>query len=146
MNARETVSDYYGALRRGEPLAPYFAARADVVKVGVFSRRVGSDDVAEGFREQRRRTTDWTVDSHALQVTTHEDYARFADRVDLAWTDTVADTSYAFETRWTGLLVPRSAEGESEHTDDRPTEHEWAFVDMHVSAPHARTAARATPN
>lgn len=124
MSARETVIDYYETLRRNEPLSPYFAERPDVVKVGVFSRRVGFDDVADGFREQRRRTDSWTVASHALQVHEHDAYARFTDRVDLAWDDTVDDVSYAFETRWSGLLVPRA--------------DEWLFVEMHVSAPHDR--------
>ena len=135
MNARETITGYYEALRRGEPLAPYFAERPDVVKVGVFSRRVGYEDVAEGFREQGRRTTDWTVESHDLRV--HEDggHARFFDRVDLAWTDAVDDVSYAFDTRWTGTLRSRAGvAGESEGETA-----EWAVVDMHVSAPHDRT-------
>jgi hypothetical protein len=127
MNARETVRDYYEALRADTPLSPYFARRPDVVKVGVFSRRVGFESVAEGFRSQRRRTTDWTVDSTALTVDERDDYARFSDLVTLAWTDTAADASYAFETRWTGVLVP-----------DAETDRDWAFVDMHVSAPHDR--------
>jgi hypothetical protein len=127
MNAREIISDYYEALRRGEPLAPYFAERPDVVKVGVFSRRVGYEDVAEGFREQGRRTADWTVESHDLRVDEDDRHARFSDRVDLAWTDTVDGVSYAFDTRWTGTLRAR--------TDGQG----WAVVDMHVSAPHDRT-------
>ena len=127
MNARETVREYYEALRADAPLSAYFAQRPGVVKVGVFSHGVGFESVAEGFRRQRHRTTDWTVDSHALATDEHDGYARFSDRVDLAWTDTVADSSYAFETRWTGVLVP-----------DAETEHDWAFVDMHVSAPHDR--------
>ena len=132
MNARERIRDYYEALRRGEPLSPYFAERSDVVKVGVFSRRVGFEGVAEGFREQRRRATDWTVDSHDLRVHEHGTHARFADRVHLAWTDTVDEASYAFETRWTGVLVPQ---------DNGENEERWLFVDMHVSAPHDRHTA-----
>lgn len=134
MNARETVRDYYEALRADAPLAAYFARRPDVVKVGVFSRRVGFESVKEGFRTQRQRTTDWRVGSTALAVDERDDYARFSDRVDLAWTDTVADSSYAFDTRWTGVLVP-----------DSGTDHDWAFVDMHVSAPHDRDQP-ATPD
>jgi hypothetical protein len=128
MSARETVLDYYEALRRGEPLDPYFAERPDVVKVGVFSRRVGYDAVAEGLREQGRTTDDWTVDSHDLRVRETATYARFADRVDLSWRDTVDDASYAFETRWSGVLDPQEARHGVE----------WRFLDMHVSAPHAR--------
>jgi hypothetical protein len=128
MSVRQTVRDYYEALRRGEPLSPYFAERPDVVKVGVFSRLVGGDAVAEGLREQGRTTDDWRVDSRDLRVTERDSYARFTDRVDLSWTDTAADASYAFETRWSGVLEP--------HGDADP---EWLFVDMHVSAPHDRT-------
>lgn len=130
MTVRETVRDYYEALRRGEPLYPYFAERPEVVKVGVFSRRTGGDAVAEALREQTRTTDDWTVDSRALQVTTPPtaDVAWFADVVDLAWVDTEADVEYAFETRWSGVLEPRG-EGDG---------REWVFVQMHVSAPHER--------
>ena len=128
MSARETVLDYYEALRRGEPLDPYFAERPDVVKVGVFSRRVGHDAVAEGLREQGRTTDDWTVDSHDLRVQETDAYARFTDRVDLAWRDTADGASYAFETRWSGVLDPREAKHGVE----------WRFLDIHVSAPHDR--------
>lgn len=130
MSARETVLDYYEALRRGEPLAPYFAERSDVVKVGVFSRTVGFDDVAEALREQTRTTADWTVESRDLRVTTSptDESAWFTDRVDLSWRDTSREVSYAFETRWSGVLEPRG-EGDA---------HEWVFATMHVSAPHQR--------
>ena len=39
MSATETVREYYAALRAGDPLPPFFAERADLVKVGI------SDDV-----------------------------------------------------------------------------------------------------
>jgi hypothetical protein len=135
MSVRETVVDYYEALRRGEPLAPYFTERSDVVKVGVFSRRVGYDAVAEGLREQGRTTDDWTVDSHDLRVTERDEFGWFTDRVDLAWRDADGDASYAFETRWSGVLEPR---GEAEIGGD---EREWTFVGMHVSAPRDRDDA-----
>lgn len=130
MSARETVLDYYEALRRGEPLAPYFAERSDVVKVGVFSRTVGFDDVAEALREQTRTTADWTVESRDLRVTTSpaDDSAWFNDHVELSWRDASRETSYAFETRWSGVLEPRG-EGDA---------REWVFATMHVSAPHQR--------
>jgi hypothetical protein len=131
MSVRETVVDYYEALRRGEPLYPYFAERPDVVKVGVFSRLVGGDAVAEGLREQSRTTDDWTVASHDLRTTERDGHGWFTDRVDLAWEDTVDDASYAFETRWSGVLEPRG-EGAT---------REWVFVGMHVSAPHDRSSA-----
>ncbi|WP_380677567.1 nuclear transport factor 2 family protein [Salinigranum sp. GCM10025319] len=136
MSVRETVRDYYEALRRGEPLYPYFAERPDVVKVGVFSRLVGGDAVAEGLREQSRTTDDWTVDSRDLRVTERDDHTRFTDVVDLAWVDTADGASYAFETRWSGVLEPR---GDGD-------EREWVFVDMHVSAPHDRSSTGDHPS
>ena len=84
MDAEATVRDYYEALRRGEPLPPYFLERADVVKVGVGERLVGSDAVAEGLREQSRTTESWTVDSRDLRVRETDDVAWFTDRVALA--------------------------------------------------------------
>jgi hypothetical protein len=136
MSVRDTVLDYYEALRRGEPLYPYFAERPDLVKVGVFSRLVGADAVSEGLREQTRTTDDWTVDSHDLSVTERADHGWFTDRVDLAWTDVANDATYAFETRWSGVLTPR---GEG-------ADREWLFVDMHVSAPRDRAVAAADPH
>jgi hypothetical protein len=125
MNAEATVEDYYEALRRGEPLYPYFAERPDVVKVGVGERLVGYDAVAEGLREQTRTTTDWTVESGDLRVTERDGYAWFSDVVSLSWTDCAADRASAFETRWSGTLERRAGEDETE----------WLFVGMHVSAP-----------
>lgn len=135
MSVQETVRDYYEALRRGEPLYPYFAERPDVVKIGVFSRLVGGDAVAEGLREQSRTTDEWTVVSHDLRVTEREGYGRFTDRIDLGWRRTDTDAAYRFETRWSGVLEPR---GDG-------ADREWIFVDMHVSAPHDRAATH-TPD
>jgi hypothetical protein len=129
MSARETVLDYYEALRRGEPLAPYFAERPDVVKVGVFSRVVGFDDVAESLREQTRTTAAWTVDSHDLRThepPTDDACVWFTDVVDLSWRETGRETSHSFETRWSGVLEPRG-DGDA---------REWVFATVHVSAPH----------
>lgn len=120
MSAAGTVRDYYEALRRGEPLYPYFAEHPDVVKFGVGERLTGYDAVAEGLREQTRVTTDWRVESSALRVVERDTHAAFSDDVFMAWHDTEADHDYAFDTRWSGTLERRG--------DD-----EWAFVGMHVS-------------
>lgn len=125
MDAAATVRDYYEALRRGEPLYPYFAEDPDVVKVGVRERLVGYDAVAEGLREQSRRTEDWTVESRDLRVRERADHAAFADAVRLTWRDAVDERSYAFDTRWSGTLEARDDDGE----------RSWLFVGMHVSVP-----------
>ncbi|MFB6160776.1 MAG: nuclear transport factor 2 family protein [Haloferacaceae archaeon] len=125
MDAAATVRDYYEALRRGEPLYPYFAEDPDVVKVGVRERLVGYDAVAEGLREQSRRTDDWTVESRDLRVHERGDHVAFADVVRLSWRDVVADRTYDLDTRWTGTLEAREDDGE----------RSWLFVGMHVSAP-----------
>jgi hypothetical protein len=119
MSAEAMVRDYYEALRRGEPLYPYFAERPDVVKFGVGERLDGYDGIAEGLREQSRITDDWTVESHDLRVTERDDWGWFADEVRMAWSQ--RGTDYDFETRWSGTLERRS--------------DEWLFVGMHVSAP-----------
>lgn len=123
MSVEETVRDYYEALRRGEPLAPYFAESPDLVKFGVSETLAGYDAVAEGLREQTRTTEDWQVESTALTATERDGYAWFADEVELAWTDATTGERYAFDTRWSGTL---------ERRDD-----DWLFVGLHVSAPHS---------
>jgi len=130
MNATETIRDYYEALRRGEPLYPYFAEQPDVVKFGVGERLVGYDAVAEGLREQTRTTDDWTVESDALRVTERDGYAYFSDSVFMSWTDRETDHEYAFTTRWSGTLERRAL------GDDAEDEWEWLFVGMHVSTPY----------
>ena len=122
MNAAATIREYYEALRRGEPLYPYFAERPDVVKFGVGERLVGYDAVAEGLREQTRTAEDWTVESRDLRVTERDGHAYFSDSVSMAWTDRAADHEYALSTRWSGTLEPR--------------DEEWLFVGMHVSTPY----------
>lgn len=122
MSAAETVRDYYEALRRGEPLYPYFLEDDGVVKFGVGESLLGYDAVAEGLREQSRTTDDWTVESRDLRVREREAFATMADRVRLAWTDVAADREYDFDTRWSGTLEARG--------DD-----DWVFAGMHVSVP-----------
>ncbi|WP_423750568.1 nuclear transport factor 2 family protein [Salinirarus marinus] len=122
MSAEATVRDYYEALRRGEPLYPYFAERPDVVKYGVGERLVGYDEIAEGLRDQTRTTTDWRVESSTLRVTERDAFAWFSDAVSMRWTDVETDRERDFETRWSGTLERRG--------DD-----EWQFVGLHVSTP-----------
>ncbi|NHN59509.1 MULTISPECIES: nuclear transport factor 2 family protein [Halorussus] len=129
MNPTETVEEYYDALRRGDPLAPFFAERGDVVKFGVRERLAGGETVAEGLREQTRATEDWRVESRDLRVTARESVAWFTDDVGLAWTDAGGDR-LSFDTRWSGVLE-RSASGDVEG----PESSDWRFVQMHVSAP-----------
>ncbi|WP_435175217.1 nuclear transport factor 2 family protein [Halorussus sp. AFM4] len=161
MDPTETVEEYYGALRRGDPLAPYFAGREDVVKFGVRERLAGGEAVAEGLREQTRTTDDWRVESRDLRVTARDSVAWFTDDVGLAWTDAGGDRR-SFDTRWSGVLerpdgeVADRPESEvAEHPEDDVAEHpegeaaerpegdaaerpgsgDWRFVQMHVSAP-----------
>ena len=129
MNAADTIREYYEALRRGEPLYPYFAEQSDVVKFGVGDRLVGYDAVAEGLREQSRTTDGWTVESNDLRVTERDGYAYFSDSVFLSWTDREADHEYALSTRWSGTLERRAV-------GDEADEAEWLFVEMHVSTPY----------
>jgi hypothetical protein len=125
MTAEETVLDYYEALRRGEPLYPYFAEDDDVVKFGIGERLTGYDAVAEGLREQTRTTDDWHVESRKLRVVGGDGFAAFSDDVRMAWTDTETEHEYEFDSRWSGTLERRDGE------DD-----EWQFVGMHVSTPY----------
>jgi hypothetical protein len=122
MGVEETVREYYGTLRRGEPLYPFFAERSDVVKFGIGERLTGYDEIATGLREQTRTTENWTVESRNLRATERERHGWFSDDVRMAWRDVSADREYDFQTRWSGTL---------EAQDDG----EWAFVGMHVSCP-----------
>ncbi|PSP94400.1 hypothetical protein BRC91_06325 [Halobacteriales archaeon QS_4_62_28] len=126
--ARSTIRAYYDALRNEEPLGPFFAD-GEIVKFGISETLVGTEAVREGLREQTRTTTDWAVESSALQVTERDDHARFADRVTLSWTDTERQVRYEFDTRWSGTLERRSDDG-TLTTDEHAT---WRFVGMHVS-------------
>jgi hypothetical protein len=124
MTVEEIVRDYYEALRRGEPLYPYFAERPETWKAAISAEYEGYDAVAEALREQTRVTENWTVESRGLSVVEREAYARFTDRVRLAWTRTDDGERVEYDTRWSGVLEPVGDEGE------------WAFVQLHVSAPH----------
>lgn len=139
MDPTETVEDYYEALRRGEPLYPYFAEREDAVKFGVGERLSGYDAIAEGLREQSRTTEEWRVESRQLRVIARESVARFTDDVTLSWTDDEG-TRRSFDTRWSGVLErvgeeDEKGEGEAAESVGDEDEPEWRFVQMHVSAP-----------
>jgi hypothetical protein len=119
MTATATVEEYYEALRRGEPLYPYFAESTSTTKFGIGQRLFGYETVAEALREQTRTTEDWSVESQRLTVTDRDGHAWFSDVVDLAWTDREREERRTFDTRWSGTL---------ERSGD-----EWLFVGMHVS-------------
>lgn len=123
MTAEETVLDYYEALRRGEPLYPYFAERSETWKAGITAEYEGYNAVAEALREQTRVTEDWTVESRGPSVVERDGVARFTDAVRLAWTRAEDRERVEYDTRWSGVLEPVGDEGE------------WAFVHLHVSAP-----------
>jgi len=138
MSAEDAVLEYYEALRRGEPLYPYFVESPDAHKVAVSTAYDGYEAVAAALREQTRTTTDWVVDSAGPSVVAGDDWASFNDDVSLAWTRTDAPdredagdgpaaddeaVGHEFETRWSGTLVER---------DDA-----WLFLELHVSAPTA---------
>ncbi|WP_254768974.1 nuclear transport factor 2 family protein [Salinilacihabitans rarus] len=122
-DAEEAVRAYYDALRRGEPLAPFFRDDEATVKVGVSESLFGGDDVAAGLREQDRTTEEWSVESDRLTVGRRGDCAWFADEVALAWTDRETGQRWRFDTRWSGTLLRD------------PDEEGWSFASMHVSAP-----------
>lgn len=122
MSAEDRIRSYYNALRRGDPLAPFFAPDDTLVKFGISERLTGYEEVAAGLRDQTRTTEDWTVDSHRLRTTERGEAAWFSDDVTLAWTDRESGRRYAFDSRWSGTLVRRDGD--------------WRFVGMHVSAPH----------
>ncbi|WP_257297918.1 nuclear transport factor 2 family protein [Haloarchaeobius sp. FL176] len=126
MTPEETVLDYYEALRRGEPLYPYFVERAETWKAAISTQYSGYDAVSEALREQSRTTDEWTVESEALSVTGREGLALFDDAVRLAWTDTLTGQRHGFDSRWSGALEPLDGNDE-----------EWGFIQMHVSAPRS---------
>jgi hypothetical protein len=116
---------YYAALRNGEPLSPFFAEDASIVKYGITEKLCGYEEIEAGLREQTASTEDWSVESHDLRVTASGEHAWFADDVRMAWTDTRRDRAFDFETRWSGTLERRAP-------DDQAAQ--WVFVGMHVSA------------
>lgn len=119
MSVEETVRSYYGALRRGEPLYPFFAERPDVVKFGVGERLTGYDQIAAGLREQTRTTEEWLVESRNLRVGEEDGYGWFSDDVRMAWRTISSGQEYDLQTRWSGTV--------------RRDDGEWQFVGMHVS-------------
>jgi hypothetical protein len=119
-DAEATIRDYYEALRRGEPLYPYFAERETTTKFGIGEALFGHDAVAEGLREQSRVTEEWVVESHRLRADRAGDAAWFSDVVSLAWTE--GGTRRSHPTRWSGSLHRR--------------DEEWVFVELHVSVAH----------
>ncbi|WP_424018716.1 hypothetical protein ACOZ4N_04355 [Halorientalis pallida] len=133
MDAADTIRSYYDALRTGEPLGPFFADEQSgddaSVKFGISERLVGTEEIRAGLREQTATTVDWAVESHDLRTTERERHAWFSDAVDMGWTDTERGIRYEFETRWSGTLERRAAEGAP--TDDAAGD--WQFVGMHVS-------------
>ena len=137
MNARETIHDYYDALRGGDPLGPFFADESPAegdgadddqyVKFGIGEQLVGSEAIRDGLGGQTATTADWTVESDALRVTERACHAWFSDEVFMAWTDTERSIRFEFDTRWSGTLEARDEDG-------RPDQDgEWRFVGMHVS-------------
>lgn len=132
MDVERFVETYYDALRDGEPLAPFFADRADVVKVGISERLVGADSVANGLASQTARTTAWAIESRDLQATTDDDHGWFADDVLVAWTDTERSVRYEFDSRWSGTVARL---GDRDAADERFDG--WRFVGMHVSVPRS---------
>ncbi|WP_435333143.1 nuclear transport factor 2 family protein [Haloarchaeobius sp. TZWWS8] len=127
MSAEDTVHEYYEALRRGEPLYPYFLEDGATWKAAISTAYEGYDTVAEALRDQTKSTDEWTVESAGATVTTRGDgsYALFHDDVHLGWTDTSTGQRWGFDTRWSGVL---------ECIDE--ADQEWQFVQLHVSAPH----------
>jgi len=142
MDAHATVRDYYEALRRGEPLYPYFAEASDVVKFGIGERLTGCEAVAAGLREQTRTTDAWTVRSERLRVTERDCHAWFSDDVFMAWTDTERNIRFEFDTRWSGTLERRTGRSDAADSDSGDgdgdtaaddSDDRWLFVGMHVS-------------
>lgn len=121
MTVADTVREYYDALRRGEPLSPYFAEGDSTEKIGISEAASGYEAVAETLSEQTATTDEWRVESSDLSVTERESYAWFRDDVEMAWTDTGTGQRWHFDTRWSGTLERRNGD--------------WRFVSMHVSAP-----------
>ena len=123
MDARAMITEYYAALRAGEPLDPFFAVECpdddSYVKFGISEQLVGSDQIRAGLRSQTETTTDWSVTSSDLRVTQRDTHAWFSDAVSMAWTSTETGHRYEFETRWSGTL--------------RRSDCCWQFVGMHVS-------------
>lgn len=120
MSVQDAIEAYYEALRRGDPLEPFFAADPHPVKFGITEALHGYDDIVDGLRTQTRTTDDWEVESHHLETGARGDVGWFSDHVTMRWRELEADRDISWETRWSGTLV-KTATG-------------WKFVRMHVSA------------
>ena len=123
VTVEETIHEYYEALRRGEPLAPFVHPEA-TVKFGVSEALYGSEEIADGLAEQTQTTTEWSVESDRLQVDDHGSFTVFCDEVRLQWTEIESGDRHDVETRWSGTLWRRGAR--------------WQFVSLHVSVPQKR--------
>ena len=99
MTVDDCIRDYYEALGEGRSLEPFLSERA-FVKIGVEETLTGADRIAEGLREQRRTTSDWTVESRSLRTDLQGPYALFSDEVSLAWTEDTTGDRHEFESRW----------------------------------------------
>jgi hypothetical protein len=129
-SAASVVEAYYGALREGAPLEPYFVRADDTTKFGISEALFGYDAVAEALENQTQTTTDWTIESERLTVDEHGEYATMAGEVVMAWTELDDGTERRFETRWSGTLVRRDVLNEDAAIDESPA---WLFRTMHVS-------------
>ena len=144
MDPRDTITDYYRALRDEDPLGPYFAdetaADDQYVKFGLSERLEGAGAIRDGLRYQSETTEDWSIESHALRVSDRETTAWFSDRVTMSWTDTGDGSRLSFETRWSGTLERRDSPGDVDGDGTADDTHDadggpspWQFVGMHVS-------------
>lgn len=136
MDVEDTVRAYYEALRRGEPLSPFFLERPDVVKFGISERLEGYEAVADGLRAQTQTTDDWVVESSNLVAVDRGDHGWFSDEVFMAWTGRERNIRYEFDTRWSGTLVRVEDDEKTEdESDGAPARApgEWRFAGMHVS-------------
>ncbi|MFB6093127.1 MAG: nuclear transport factor 2 family protein [Haloquadratum sp.] len=113
------IREYYAALRRGEPLPPFFARDDQVVKYGLTEKLTGYDAIEAGLREQTATTENWTVESRDLRVRARDRHAWFADDVRMAWDDADRERRFDHGSRWSGTLERRDGE--------------WLFVGLHVS-------------
>lgn len=143
MDVEDTVRAYYEALRRGEPLPPFFLERPDVVKFGISERLEGYEAVADGLRAQTETTDGWVVESSNLVAARRGDHGWFSDEVFMAWTSRERSVRHEFDTRWSGPLVRVEDDGgnSSDAADDGERNRdggpaapgEWRFAGMHVS-------------
>ena len=127
--SRTTVRDYYEALRRGEPLYPYFSEQPTTWKAAISTDYEGYDAVAEALREQTRTTEEWTVESKDLSVTEWDGHALFHDAVRMAWTNAETGQRRGFDSRWSGAL---------DSVDE--ADQEWQFGSSRWSACRGRSS------